>query len=578
MATNAILGEYLEEWEGAIDISLPRLLETRLLLQANSGGGKSWALRRILEQTADQVQQIVIDMEGEFASLRERFDYIVCAPHDGDAIAHPGTAKLLSRKLLETGVSAIIDIYDLKAHERKSFVQIFCESLVNAPKRLWHPAIVVLDEAHVFAPEKGRAESTGAVIDLATRGRKRGFCLIAATQRLAKLNKDVAAELINKLIGRTGQDIDVRRAADELGMTLKEAMPKLRTLKPGEFYCFGPALHEYPIKISVGPVKTSHPKAGQRLMKAPPAPSQKILKVLATLGDLPKEAAQEAQTLEDMRGQLSSLRRELTVAKKTGGGISEIDVQQRIRREVARVTAEANEETRLLRNESAELRKANKAQADRLSRIGKLVVVPIDVPKPPAVVPRERSMPRGVVSLPVASIREHEESEPVSFEGVSRSQQKILNALAGLEVFGMESPPRAMVAAHSRFSPGAGHFTNLVGGLRTAGLIDYPQNGLIGLTSEGRKAAKYPAGEVTKEDIQKSWLKIMPTRSHAILLETLIENYPEPMSRDELAQITNFSTGTGHFTNLVGKLRTLGAAEYPRQGYIKATSFVCPEG
>lgn len=578
MTTNASLGEYLEEWEGPIDISLPRLLETRLLLQANSGGGKSWALRRILEQTADQVQQIVIDMEGEFASLRERFDYIVCAPHDGDAIAHPGTAKLLSRKLLETGVSAIIDIYDLKAHERKSFVQIFCESLVNAPKRLWHPAIVVLDEAHVFAPEKGRAESTGAVIDLATRGRKRGFCLVAATQRLAKLNKDVAAELINKLIGRTGQDIDVRRAADELGMTLKEAMPKLRTLKPGEFYCFGPALHEYPIKISVGPVETSHPKAGQRLMKAPPAPSQKILKVLATLGDLPKEAVQEAQTLDDMRKQLSSLRRELTVAEKSGGGITEIEVQRRIRAECTEILKTNNEALNLLRSENSELRKANKAQADRLGRITKLVIAPIDLPVIPVATPKQRSLPRGVVSLPVASIREHKKPEPASFEGVSRSQQRILNALAGLEVFGMQSPPRAMVAAHSRFSPGAGHFTNLVGSLRTAGLIDYPQNGLIGLTTEGRKAAQYPAGEVTKEDIQKSWLKIMPTRSHEILLKALIEHYPDSMSRDELAQITNFSTGTGHFTNLVGKLRTLGAVEYPWQGHVKATSFVCPEG
>lgn len=156
-------------------IDLQRLLETRLLVQANSGGGKSWALRRILEQTANQVQQLVIDPEGEFATLRERFDYIVCAPHDGDAVAHPRTAKLLARRLLETGVSAILDIYDLQAHERKAFVRQFCDALVDAPKGLWHPALVVLDEAHVFAPEAGSSESLGAVVDLATRGRKRGF-------------------------------------------------------------------------------------------------------------------------------------------------------------------------------------------------------------------------------------------------------------------------------------------------------------------------------------------------------------------------------------------------------------------
>lgn len=65
---------------GTLAIDLPRLIETRLLIQSNSGGGKSHTLRRVLEQTAPHVQQLVLDPDGEFATLRERFDYIVCAP------------------------------------------------------------------------------------------------------------------------------------------------------------------------------------------------------------------------------------------------------------------------------------------------------------------------------------------------------------------------------------------------------------------------------------------------------------------------------------------------------------------
>jgi len=63
----------------SLAIDLPRLLESRLLVQAGSGGGKSWVLRRLLEQTANQVQQIIIDPEGEFATLREKFDFIIAA-------------------------------------------------------------------------------------------------------------------------------------------------------------------------------------------------------------------------------------------------------------------------------------------------------------------------------------------------------------------------------------------------------------------------------------------------------------------------------------------------------------------
>jgi len=182
-----------------VSIDLESLLTTKLLVQANSGGGKSWLLRRILEQSHGQVQQIVIDLEGEFGSLREKYDYIL-AGKGGDTPAEPRNAAMLARKLLEFRVSAIVDLYELHAQERKHFVKLFLEALVNAPKELWHPVLVVVDEAHVFCPEKGQSEASEAVIDLASRGRKRGFCAILATQRISKLHKDAAAECNNKLI------------------------------------------------------------------------------------------------------------------------------------------------------------------------------------------------------------------------------------------------------------------------------------------------------------------------------------------------------------------------------------------
>jgi len=71
-----------------VRIDVDRLLETRMLLTASSGWGKSWALRRLLEQTQGQVMQLVIDPEGEFASLREKFDLVI-AGRGGDCPAEP---------------------------------------------------------------------------------------------------------------------------------------------------------------------------------------------------------------------------------------------------------------------------------------------------------------------------------------------------------------------------------------------------------------------------------------------------------------------------------------------------------
>jgi hypothetical protein len=45
------------------------------LIQADSGGGKSWLLR--LSPSARAFQTIVLDKEGEFVSLREAVDVLL---------------------------------------------------------------------------------------------------------------------------------------------------------------------------------------------------------------------------------------------------------------------------------------------------------------------------------------------------------------------------------------------------------------------------------------------------------------------------------------------------------------------
>lgn len=140
-----------------LGFDLESLVATRCLIQAMSGGGKSYLLRRLLEQSHGQIQQIIIDPEGEFKTLRAKFDYVV-AGEDGDVQAHPKTARELARMVMELQVSTICDLYELKSHQRIEFVKSFLDSLVNLPKSLWRPTLIVIDEAHVFAPEKGKAD------------------------------------------------------------------------------------------------------------------------------------------------------------------------------------------------------------------------------------------------------------------------------------------------------------------------------------------------------------------------------------------------------------------------------------
>jgi hypothetical protein len=286
--------------------------------QANSGGGKSYTLRKIIEEAFGKVQIILLDIEGEFATLREQHDFFLIGSteHGADLPISLNIASVLPKRLLELQASTILDMSELKAHERILFVKRFLEALVNVPKDLWQPVVIVLDEAHIFCPQKEKCESAGAVIDLASRGRKRGQCLWAATQRISKLNKDVAAECNNKLIGRAILDVDMKRAAEEIGFTTKEDIRSLRELGPGEFFAFGPALARGVNKIRIDSVRTTHPKVGHRILQSPTPAPIKIRELIGKLADLSEEAEQKEMTLDDLKRDNAFLRGQLLAAQQ----------------------------------------------------------------------------------------------------------------------------------------------------------------------------------------------------------------------------------------------------------------------
>jgi hypothetical protein len=107
------------------------------------------------------------------------------------------------------------------------------------------------------------------------RGRKRGLAGIVATQRLAKLAKNVAAEASNFLMGRTFLDIDMARAADLLGMERRQA-EQIRDLARGQFLGLGPAISRRPVSTRIGPVRTGAKSTPQSLAPLPTASSDEL--------------------------------------------------------------------------------------------------------------------------------------------------------------------------------------------------------------------------------------------------------------------------------------------------------------
>lgn len=535
---------------GDLKINLPRLIETRMLIQANSGGGKSWCLRRVLEQTHGQAQQIIIDPEGETPSLREKFDYVYAARQGGDVLADPRSAHLLALRLLELGVSAIVDIYEMAPYERVRFVTAFLDAMVDAPKKLWnrHPVLVSLDEAHVYAPEHGKAESLHSVINAASRFRKRGFGLIVATQRLSKLHKDVAAEMNNKLVGRCTLDVDRKRAAEELGFTTREETLSLRNLHPGEFYAFGPALCEDVTRVKVGAVVTTHPKIGQGAPVVAP-PREKVRRVLAQLQDLPKEAAEQAQTVEALKARTRTLEAELRHAKaaqpKPVAPLTPKRVEVPI---LSDQHVKALEKTvgplQIAAGKIGEVTQALMVELRKAAAMPRQVVTQ----SPPAQHFAPRPRPAYTPDQPVA--RQLIGPGGPEAAPLGKAERQILAVLAQYQDSGRSA---VQVAIQTGYSHKGGGYNNALSALKSRGLIQGPKERLL-VTSAGAVAAGPTPPVMTGAALQEFW-KAQLGKAERAILDALARS--PHLRKEELATDAGYAASGGGFNNAISKLRTL---------------------
>jgi uncharacterized protein len=277
MSVSVDLG--LSEQGGSVGLDLAELLSTRLLVQGNSGSGKSHLLRRLLEGSAGTVQQVVIDPEGDFVTLSDAFGHTVI-----DAAAFSlGEVATIGSRIRAHRASAVLSLEGLEIDDQMRCAATFLNALFEAPRDHWFPALVVVDEAQLFAPaaagevaEDARKASLSAMTNLMCRGRKRGLAGVIATQRLAKLAKNVAAEASNFLMGRTFLDIDMLRAADLLGMERRQA-EAIRDLERGQFLGLGPAIARRPVLVRVGPVRTGTNNAAPVLLPLPVASDHELL-------------------------------------------------------------------------------------------------------------------------------------------------------------------------------------------------------------------------------------------------------------------------------------------------------------
>lgn len=518
-----------------IKIDLLKLISGKMLLQAGSGGGKSYGIRRILEQSFGSIPHIVLDTEGEFASLREKYDYILIGK-GYDIAADPKTAKLMALRLWERRASAIIDLYELDPKDRQLFVENFVDAMINAPKNLWKPVLLVIDEAHEYAPETEKSEYGLAMHRLASKGRKRHIAAVFATQSIASLSKRIVAACKNKLIGYASETNDVKRAAFELGFTPQEGLV-LRDLDPGEFYAFGPAISKKIVKLKIGPVQTTHEESATKVFKAPP-PSEKVKKELAALADLPEAAQEEANTIAALRKEIVELKRrpkqDPADLKKISDkayslGVSAAELQSRTReKEWEKKLAEANKELSKMGTALATINRISRqSETPVLSGPDKIEITPIVDP---------------VVRHPLNQPAKEFKIQEAPPDGLPQGELAVLTALGQYRDEGLPRESITVLTTYKRSTRDA-----YIARLQTKGYVRAAL-GKIFITPEGMDVLgpnfePLPTGQALRDKL----MQILPKGEKEVLnvvLGEALEGFRGFVSRDHITNETTFKRST----------------------------------
>jgi uncharacterized protein len=581
-----------------LDVDVPTLLETRLLVQGSSGSGKTWLLFDILQQLYGLIQQLVVDKEGQFARLRAKYDYLLIGP-DGEIPIDfsKGAIELLLRKVLEMQVNAIWDLSDLTPHQQKEYVARLATAAAHLSGRsgLWDQMrLFVLDEAQFFAPQGGSNKdnpSLQALIELTSLGRKRGFAPIMATQRVEKLNKDISDLLENRLIGRSGTSSAV--AAAKLLDFDKHGRKNLSGMETGTWYAYGPALSDDPVSITSRDTLPIAPRKRGEILLPPPTPKG-IKGVVEACASFQREKEEVAHSLEDLQHQNAELKKRLRALEKAGpvrtGSITEQKVQsdpKAIERAVKDVERQCQDRidgiSRSLRSVESQLRGQIKTLHGKLDVVvkhaGKIVEVSAyEQTEVPGVTAQAPS--RITLSSRNGSAAKHSRIIPDdsgNSRNLSGKEREFLDALAWYESIGNPQPRREQIAGAIGVSIKKSTWRGILAALRAQGLVDDLTGNCFALTDAGRVLANAPDEPPTLSAFHNR-IREKLSGSAQRVFDHLVLNYPDALTRDELAAVAGTSKELSTYRGIMAELRGDDLVDEPKKDEIRAADWLFPEG
>jgi hypothetical protein len=136
----------------------------------------------------------IIDIEGEYRGLKERFPLLVTGRTHGDIRLTEETAAELAKDSIGQECSVLLDLSEYTEEEAHKILFAYFTAVWELTTKRKAPYQIVLEEAHEWVPEGNRTPLKTLLIRIALRGRKRGLGLMLISQRSAKVSKDALSQ------------------------------------------------------------------------------------------------------------------------------------------------------------------------------------------------------------------------------------------------------------------------------------------------------------------------------------------------------------------------------------------------
>ncbi len=247
-----------------VAVDAQELVTGRTCVIAQSGAGKSWGIAVLCEQLLQaRVGFCLIDTEGEYSSLRDRFPLLwIGSSEDCDLDIGQVNLRELMQNAICSRTAVIFDVSEVNMQERVSYL---AEVLYDLESELKQPFLLIVEEADKFIPQSG--ESIKKIEEISRRGRKRGLGLLVATQRPSLVTKNVLSQCNSQILGKLSIENDLK--AVSLFFSSRKEAGELADLEPGEFFVMGKLSGEM-TKMRFGARLCEHRGLTPRLVPAQP--------------------------------------------------------------------------------------------------------------------------------------------------------------------------------------------------------------------------------------------------------------------------------------------------------------------